>query len=156
MTRPLRIWFAVAACLFLCALAASAAGLPDGTGKQVLIKNCSGCHNPDSFTTYAKTKEDWEAVVLRMGPRTPATREELTILADYLAANLPKIEDPTKVNMNKADAKQIESLGFTPQEAEAIVVYRERRGQFRTWGDMLVIYGVDGRKVQAASEKMSF
>jgi competence ComEA-like helix-hairpin-helix protein len=156
MTRPLRLWFAAMACLLFGALAASAAGLPDGTGKQVLTRHCAGCHNPDSFTSYAKTKEDWEATVTRMGARTAATRDELNILTDYLAVNLPKVEDPTKVNINKADAKQIESLGFTPQEAEAIVIYRERRGQFRTWGDMLVIYGVDGRKVQAASEKMAF
>jgi Helix-hairpin-helix motif len=130
--------------------------LPEGNGKQVILRSCAGCHNPESFSSYEKTTEEWDAVVTRMGQRTNASREELDALTAYLAANFPKIEDPTKVNVNKANAKQIESLGFTPQEAENIVVYRERHGTFRSWGDMLVIYGVDGRKVQAASEKMSY
>jgi competence protein ComEA len=155
MQRPLHLLFTAAA-LLAGTVAAPAAGLPEGNGKQVLLNRCAGCHNPDSFTSYQKTREEWDAVVTRMGQRTTATREELDILTDYFAVNFPKVEDPTKTNVNKATPKQLEALGFTPEEAEAIVSYRERRGVFRTWGDMLVIYGVDGRKVQAAADKMSF
>ena len=41
-------------------------------------------------------------------------------------------------------------------EAEAIIKYRDRRGNFRTWGDLLVIYGVDGTKIESLQDKMSF
>ena len=75
---------------------------------------------------------------------------------NYLSANFPKIEDATKVNVNKASAKDFETrLGFTAKEAEAIVVYRNEHGDFN-WGEMLVIYGVDGKKVDAVHERMSF
>jgi hypothetical protein len=36
------------------------------------------------------------------------------------------------------------------------VVYRNDHGDFRDWGEMLVIYGVDGKKVDAVHEHMSF
>jgi competence ComEA-like helix-hairpin-helix protein len=86
-----------------------------------------------------------------------ATTEELDAIAAYLTKYFFKVEDPNKVNVNKATAKQIESgLGLTAKEAEAIVVYRESHGEFRVWGDLLVIYGVDGRKIAAAKDRMSF
>src|SRR5258708_38781116 len=95
--------------------------------------------------------------VSRMGQCTTASRDDLSTLADYLATNFPKIDDLTKVNVNKADAKEMsERLGLPIKEAEAIVNYCERRGTFRTWGDLLVIYGVDGTKIEAVQDKLSF
>jgi len=135
----------------------AASELPEGAGKQIIQQQCSGCHPGNALGGYQKTREDWEAVVIRMGQRTSATRDELSTLTDYLATNFPKIDDPTKVNMNKADAKEIsERLGLSAAEAEAIVKYRDRRGNFRAWGDLLVIYGVDGTKIEALQDKMSF
>jgi len=141
----------------LAASALTAGELPEGAGKQIIQQHCSGCHPGNALGGYEKTREDWDAIVVRMGQRTAATRDELTTLADYLATNFPKIDDPSKVNMNKADAKEIaERLGLSAAEADAIVKYRERRGNFRTWGDLLVIYGVDGTKIEALQDKMSF
>ena len=131
--------------------------LPEGDGKKIIQQQCSGCHPGNALGGYQKTREDWDAIVARMGQRTTATRDELTTLADYLATNFPKVDDPSKVNMNKADAKEIaERLGLSAAEAEAIVKYRDRRGIFRTWGDLLVIYGVDGTKIESLQDKMSF
>lgn len=142
---------------FCAAFALAEGDLPDGAGKQVIEQHCSGCHKGAALAGYQKTREDWEAVVMRMGQRTTASRDELTTLADYLATNFPKVDDPTKVNVNKADAKEIsDRLGLTAKEAEAIVAYRERRGMFHTWGDLLVIYGVDGTKIEAVQDKLSF
>ena len=59
--------------------------------------------------------------------------------------------------MNKATAKEIQSrLGLTAEEAQAIVQYRSEHGDFREWGEMLVVYGVDGRKIKAVKDLMSF
>ena len=78
-------------------------------------------------------------------------------IADYLAKNFPKVEDPSKVNVNKAAAEEIETrLGLTAKEAEAIVSYRERYGDFHAVGDLYLIYGVDGTKIEAAKDKISF
>ena len=78
-------------------------------------------------------------------------------MAEYLYKNFPKIEDASKINVNKASAEEIsKGLSLTTKEAEAVVRYRERHGDFREWGDMLVIYGVDGKKIEAAKDRMSF
>ncbi len=93
-----------------------------------------------------------------MGDRgAQATPAELDIIADYLFQNFPKIEDATKINVNKATAQEIATgLGLTNEEAKAVVKYRERHGDFHAWGDLLIIYGVDGKKIAAAKDKISF
>ncbi|MBV8729022.1 MAG: helix-hairpin-helix domain-containing protein [Acidobacteriia bacterium] len=147
---------------FLFALGTSfgvrAADLPDGPGKDLLLRACVGCHKAEEFPAYRHTKQEYQNIVYRMGERgARATTVELDTIAAYLAANFPKVEDTSKVNVNKASAKEIETgLGFTEKEAEAIVKYRDTHGLFRVWGDLLVIYGVDGRKVDAAKDRMSF
>jgi competence ComEA-like helix-hairpin-helix protein len=154
---PLLLLLLLLPAAFVGVSAFAADALPDGAGKQVIEQHCSGCHKGAALSGYQKTREDWETVVTRMGQRTAASREELTTLADYLATNFPKVDDPNKVNVNKADAKEIsERLGLTAKEADAIVAYRERRGIFHTWGDLLVVYGVDGTKIEAVQDKISF
>lgn len=137
---------------------ARAAELPDGAGKDILLRACTGCHKAEEFLSYRHTKEEYQAIVQRMGQRgARASSEELDIIADYLAENFLKVEDPNKINVNKATAKEIETgLNLTAKEAEAIVGYRERHGEYHAWGDLLVIYGVDGKKIEAAKERMSF
>jgi len=79
-------------------------------------------------------------------------QSERDTIVEYLAKNFP-----ARANVNKADAKEIaERLGLSAAEAEAIIKYRDRRGNFRTWGDLLVIYGVDGTKIESLQDKMSF
>ncbi len=132
--------------------------MPEGAGKEIILRECTACHMPDHFTKYQHTNEEWQAIVVRMGTRVrSATKDELETVQKYLATNYPKVEDAGKVNVNKATAKDIETrLNLTPAEAEAVVQYRQRHGDFREWGDMLVIYGVDGLKLQAVKDRMSF
>ena len=132
--------------------------LPDGSGKEVILKACSACHIPDSFVNYRHTPEEWQSIIARMSQRVAAstTKADIDNVLKYLTANFPKTEDASKVNMNKAEAKDIQALGFTPEETEAIIAFRKAHGDFREWGEMLVIYGVDGRKVDALKDHMSF
>ena len=111
-----------------------------------------------AFSTYSHTPEEWTAIVTRMGARAKsATQPELEIVAKYLAASFPKVEDSSKINVNKASAKDMaKRLGLTEQEAGLIVEFRTKHGNFREWGDLLIIYGLNGRKVQAAKDHMSF
>jgi competence protein ComEA len=132
--------------------------LPEGPGKQIILRECTACHQPDHFTKYRHTSEEWQAIVIRMGQRVrSATKEELDSVQKYLAANYPKVDDASKLNINKSAAGEIAvGLDLTLDEAKAVVEYRERHGTFREWGELLAIYGVDGRKIEAAKDKMSF
>jgi competence protein ComEA len=142
----------------LLVLPAGAAELPDGTGKDIVMNACSGCHKAEDIPNYRRTPEEWETIVARMvqrGARVADSDRETVV--GYLAKNFPKVEDPNKVNVNKATAKELETgLSLTAKEAEAVVQYREKNGNFRAWGDLLVIYGLDGRKIQAAKDRLSF
>lgn len=142
----------------LLAVPAAAQEMPEGAGKQIILRECTACHMPDHFTKYRHTNEEWQAIVVRMGQRVrSATKEELDTVQKYLASNYPKLEESGKVNMNKSTAQQIEEqLSLTAEEAAAIVDYRRRHGEFREWGELLAIYGVDGRKIEAVKDRMSF
>lgn len=136
----------------------NAADLPEGKGKELILRACVGCHKAEEITVYRFTKEEYETIVYRMGDRgAQATKAELDIIAAYLFENFPKIEDATKINVNKASAEEIaKGLSLTNEEADAVVKYRERHGDYHAWGDLLIIYGVDGKKIAAAKDKISF
>jgi competence ComEA-like helix-hairpin-helix protein len=147
----------IAAFGLLCA-GAQAADLPDGKGKELILRACTGCHKAEEIAVYRFTREEYRGIVYRMGDRgAQATRAELDVIADYLFENFPKVEDATKINVNRATSQEIASgLALTSEEAEAVVKYRERHGDFHAWGDLLIIYGVDGKKIAAAKDKISF
>jgi len=137
---------------------AAAKDMPEGPGKQIILRECTACHLPDHFVKYRHSPDEWTAIVIRMGTRVrSATKDELDTVTKYLAVNFPKVEVAGRINVNKAKAADLQSqLSFTPEEADAIVKYRERHGDFREWGEMLAIYGVDGRRIEAVKDRMSF
>jgi len=107
---------------------------------------------------YRLTKEQYVRAVYSMLDRgAQATNTELDTVADYLYKNFPKVEDATRINVNKASAADLaKGLDLTAKEAEAIVTYRDKHGEFHAWGDLLVIYGVDGKKIEAVKDRMTF
>jgi competence protein ComEA len=132
--------------------------LPDGKGKELIQRACVGCHKAEELTVYRFTKDEYQTIIYRMGDRgAQASRAELDVIAAYMFEHFPKVEDSTKINVNKATAQEIaKGLALTNEEAEAVVSYRERHGDFHAWGDLLIIYGVDGKKIAAAKDKISF
>jgi competence protein ComEA len=148
------------ACLTICSgmLSLGGADLPDGQGKALIERACVGCHKAEELTVYRFTKDEYQMIVYRMGDRgAQATRAELDVIAAYMFEHFPKVEDSSKINVNKASAQEIATgLALTDEEAEAVVKYRERHGDYHAWGDLLIIYGVDGKKIAAAKDKISF
>jgi competence ComEA-like helix-hairpin-helix protein len=131
---------------------------PDGPAKEYVNKICLQCHEPSQLLSQRRSESDWKTTIARMATKgVPAPAEQYDAIAAYMAKNFGKQEDATKINMNKAKAEDIVTvIGLTPDEAKALVVYRETHGDYREWGEMLVVYGVDGRKLEANKDKMSF
>ena len=141
----------------LSALPARAEDFPDGAGKVIIMRSCGACHSTDQIARQKKSEEDWQATVVRMAGRgAMVTTDEVNTVVKYLATNFAKVVDASKVNVNKASAKDLTKLGFTDSEAAAILDYKGRHGDFRQWADLLQIYGVDGEKAEAAKDKMEF
>lgn len=148
---------AAAVLVLVAAAPAGAQDFPEGAGKTLIMRSCGQCHPTDQIARQKKTEQDWQSTVVRMAGRgAKVTSEESDTIIKYLAASFAKVEDASKVNINKADVKALVGLGFTDKEADAIVDYRTRHGDFRSWADLLQIYGVDGEKAEAAQGKMAF
>ena len=78
-------------CLFWFAFPVFADDLPDGPGKDLVTKACTGCHGASNFSSKTNTKEDWKAVVDTMiGYGAEATPEQAEIIVTYLTKNLGK------------------------------------------------------------------
>jgi len=136
---------------------AHAEDFPEGPGKVIIMRACGQCHSTDQIARQQKTEENWQATVVRMAGRGAAvTTDEVNVVVKYLATNFAKVADASKTNVNKADAKQLMGLGFTESEANAILEYKTRHGDYRQWADLLQVYGVDGEKAEAAKDKMEF
>jgi competence ComEA-like helix-hairpin-helix protein len=116
------------------------------------------CHEPAFLLRQRRTEADWKNTVTRMSQKgLGGPVENYEAVGAYMAKNFGRMEDATKVNVNKATIDEmVQRLGLTKDEAAAIIAYRTRRGDFHEWDDMLVIYGVDGHKIEAAKDKMTF
>lgn len=72
------------------AAASSTAGLalPDGAGKAVVERVCSGCHEPSLVMFKREDEEGWAAIVQDMAARgAKGTPADLDAITAYLAAN---------------------------------------------------------------------
>ena len=132
--------------------------LPDGAGKDLDNRVCTQCHGLEQVVVLKQSKAEWNALVdtmIQYG--ATAKDEEFDAIVDYLAKNFGKGGGGDKVNVNKAAAKDIETgLALTTTEAEAIVAYRQKNGDFKTLQDLLKVTGVDAKKIEAAKDKIDF
>jgi len=138
-------------------LPARAQDLPDGPGKEVFNRVCTQCHGLDQIIELKQTKAEWTVLVDTMVQYGAVAKdEEFDVIIDYLAKNFGKA-GADKIKVNKATAKEIETgLSLTTKEAEAIVQYRQKNGDFKTLQDLMKVTGVDGKKIDAAKDKIEF
>ena len=58
---------------------------------------------------------------------------------------------------NQATAEQFESsLGLSTTEAEAIIDYRKKNGDFKTLDDLKKVPNVDAKKLDAKKDRLAF
>jgi len=138
----------------LAACGATAQTLPDGSGKDLVETVCGTCHAPTRAATQHLTKKQWQSKVTEMlQEETDVPDSDVAAIVNYLAANFP----PIKVNVNKAAAKEIaEGLELKPADAEAIVHYREQKGDFKTLDDLKKVPGVDTVKIESKRDLLEF
>jgi cytochrome c5 len=75
--------------------------LPEGKGKDITKKVCSGCHAVSMFASQRHDHEQWSAIIDQMvGKGLDASDEQLNQINDYLATYLGPKKDsdssPTK------------------------------------------------------------
>jgi competence protein ComEA len=132
--------------------------LPDGAGKATTQKLCGTCHAAELVIGRQETREGWGAVVENMIERgAKGSEDEFFDVVDYLANNFSKTSPVTKINVNKATAKDLEnSLRIPEKQAAAIIHEREEKGDFKSVDDLIKVPGVDASKIEANKKRLAF
>jgi hypothetical protein len=98
----------------LCLLAAAFLGisagddaqlLPDGPGKELIVRTCLECHDSASFRKKRLNADDWSETVGQMVDQgAQATDPEQTAIVEYLVKNFGP---DSKVRINTAPVSEI-------------------------------------------------
>ena len=152
----------VAACLFLLAALRAESPLPPGEGREVVERVCAPCHGVERIALRKLDKDGWARLVdsmLNLGAK--GTPEDFKTIVQYLSAAFPLPDsvkmNPDKVNVNKASSVRLtNTLKLFPEEAEAIVAYREKNGSFKEWQELTKIPGVDPKKIENRKDHIVF
>jgi competence protein ComEA len=150
----------LAFCFLAAALLAAAADddvkmLPDGPGKEVIVRTCLECHDAASFRKKRLNQDGWTETVGQMVDQgANATAQEQTAIVEYLVHNFGP---DSKVRINSAPVSEIRVvLGFTNEETKAIIAYRDEHGDFKELRDLLNVPGIDSKKVEAKKDMLTF
>jgi competence protein ComEA len=148
---------AAAACFALAQPASAQVVLPDGPGKEQMIKVCGVCHEPQRAASIRLTREGWESTIGDMIARgAKASDEDFKAILDYLATNfLGEASKP--LNVNTATSVELESvLLLLRKEAAAVIAYREKNGLFKNVDELKKVPGIDVKKIDAQKDRLYF
>ena len=128
--------------------------LPEGNGKDLVIRICLECHGTGHFRQFRLDQEGWSEQITDMVERgAKGTEAEMTAVAGYLEKNFGK---DSKVNVNTAPLVEMKTLlGFSVAEAEAVLAYR-KENRFRELPDLRKVPGLDAAKVDAKKDRIAF
>lgn len=129
--------------------------MPEGPNRELTVRVCAACHEPQRAASVRLTREGWETVVAKMvGLGAKATEEELVKVTDYLAENF-KGEAAKPINMNTAPAVDLESVaGLLRKEAAIWIKYRNDVGPCKSIDDLKKVPGFPFAKVDKLRDRL--
>ena len=132
-----------------------AKSMPEGPNRELAVRVCAGCHEPQRAASVRLTRDGWEQVVAKMvGLGAKATDEELVKVTDYLAENF-KGEAAKPINMNTAPAIDLESVaGLLRKEAAIWIKYRNDVGPCKSIDDLKKVPGFPFTKVDTKRDRL--
>lgn len=146
----------------------NALSAPQEDGKAIMERACVGCHALKVVTSKRATPQQWSTLVDQMLSRgADVDDDEVETLVNYLSKNFPPVPKTTEapathdqanlVNVNKATAAQLATgLDLSTKDADAIVAFRKRNGDFKTLADLIKVPGIDARKIEDSKNRVAF
>jgi competence protein ComEA len=137
------------------ASSASAQALPEGAGRETVVKLCGTCHPPERGASVRLTREGWQDVMTRMvGLGLKASDEDLNTALEYLATHF-KGEAAAPLNLNKATPVQLQSVaGLLRSESAALIAHRTKAGPCKTLEDLKGVAGLDFAKIDKRRDRL--
>lgn len=133
------------------------ADLPAGPGRAATVRVCGKCHAPERAASLHQSHNDWEDTILKMVKLgAQGSDEEFDAILGYLSNNFgPEIPGP--ININKASAVDLQTaLLLRRSQANALIDYRTRNGDFKSLADLRNVSGLDLKKIEAKKARIVF
>ena len=131
--------------------------LPDGPGKEQVLRVCSACHEAAKATSVKLTREGWIETIDRMKAfGAGGSDEEFAAVLEYLATNF-KGDIVRPLDMNTAETIDLESvLQLLRRESRAFVEFRSKRGQLSSLDDLKGLDPAILKKIEARKDRIVF
>ena len=129
--------------------------MPEGANRELTVRVCAACHEPQRAASVRLTREGWHDVVMKMvGLGAKATDDEIAKVIDYLAEHY-KGEAAKPINMNTAPAVELESVaGLLRKEAALWIKYRNDVGPCKSIDDFKKVPGFPFKKVDTKRDRL--
>lgn len=139
------------------ALLASAQQLPDGAGRVETERLCKQCHELARSISLRQDRDGWNHTLTRMSAFGMKSNDtEYGAVLEYLAKNYPA-EDLPRIQINKASAIELESaLSLRRSQAAALIAYRSKNGDFKSFDDLKKVPLLDVQKIEAKKDRIVF
>ena len=126
--------------------------LPPGEGRDAVATMCVPCYGVLVAVAARKTPLAWSASVEDMRVKgAKGTDEQAQAAAKYLSTHF------AAVDVNKASAEDLVKIAeFTPEEAGAIVAWREAGHAFKSYTDVKKVPGLDAKRLAAAKPRLAY
>jgi competence protein ComEA len=131
--------------------------LPDGPGKDQVLRVCSTCHEAAKATSVKLTREGWTETIDRMKAfGAGGSDEEFAAVLEYLATHF--VGDTVRpLDLNTAETLDLESvLQLLRRESRAFVEYRSKRGQLTSLDDLKGLDPAIVKKIAARKDRIVF
>ena len=131
--------------------------LPDGPGKDQVLRVCSTCHEAAKATSVKLTREGWVETIDRMKAFGAAgSDEEFAAVLEYLATHF-KGDTVRPLDMNTAESIDLESvLQLLRRESKAFLEYRTKHGQLSSLEDLKGLDPAILKKIEARKDRIVF
>jgi competence protein ComEA len=131
--------------------------LPEAPGKALTVQYCTQCHPSEMFSGTRNNSNGWDQTMATMTDKgiTWAGDADYATVLNYLSSCLgPALKT---VNINKASACELtRMLAISPQQAAAIVAYREKNGSFKDLDGVKKVEGLDLAALDAKKDTITF
>jgi competence protein ComEA len=129
--------------------------LPEGPGKDAVVRMCGTCHPVERAASVRLTREGWQDTIGKMMTLgAKGSDEDMKAVLEYLATHY-KGEAGKPLNLNTATSIDLESITlFLRKESAAWIAYRAKNGPCKTVDDLKKVPGVDFKKIEERRERL--